>query len=224
MGAYYRRNNSYSRSYNAERAESSGRYPRTRAAKELGLSVKAFDAGCKYCGYYSSEWHHVGKFANRVDYYDVAELSQNIKFWVGAKTKLNKSFCEGNIKVLINKRLMVKLNHNEIKRAVRVYIQSNFIGGENYKVQLSVDNQKNLSKALREIIRLRYKDRLNTLNSCYIDKLKNDSHLYIPKFYLNQDGSILTEGNKRRLYSEIKWEKYEPVGYIGLNGVVFKLK
>jgi hypothetical protein len=68
--AYYSRNDSYSRSANAEAAETEGRLPRTRAAQALGVSVKAFDVGCARCGYTSTEWHHVGKYAMRVDYYD----------------------------------------------------------------------------------------------------------------------------------------------------------
>lgn len=82
--AYYSRNNSYSRSYNASCAEAEGRLPRTRAAAALGLSTKAFDAGCAACGYRATEWHHVGKYANMVDYYDTEELSASAEFWTGA--------------------------------------------------------------------------------------------------------------------------------------------
>lgn len=82
--AYYSRNNSYSRSYNAERAEAEGRFPRTRAAAHLGLSVAAFDAARRAIGYVTTEWHHVGKYANPVDYYDAEELSSNWRFWAAA--------------------------------------------------------------------------------------------------------------------------------------------
>lgn len=95
--AYYSRNQSYSRSYNAERAEADDRYPRTRAAKHLGLSTKAFDAGCAHMGYVSHEWHHVGKYANMVDYYDTKELAASASFWLGAvlsyKTKAARREC-----------------------------------------------------------------------------------------------------------------------------------
>jgi hypothetical protein len=82
--AYYSRNDSFSRSANAEAAEEEGRYPRTRAAAALGLSVKAFDAGCRAAGYRATEWHHVGKYASMVDYYDTEELADNPEFWRGA--------------------------------------------------------------------------------------------------------------------------------------------
>ena len=82
--AYYSRNDSFSRSYNAEIAEEEGRLPRSRAAASLGLSVAAFDAGCAAVGYVATEWHHVGKYANRVDYYDCETLADDPKFWDGA--------------------------------------------------------------------------------------------------------------------------------------------
>jgi hypothetical protein len=82
--AYYARNDSYSRSANAEAAEAAGRLPRTRAAARLGVSVKAFDAGCAAAGYRTTEWHHVGKYASPVDYYDTNELSESVEFWEGA--------------------------------------------------------------------------------------------------------------------------------------------
>lgn len=82
--AYYSRNGSYSRSANAEAAEDAGRFPRTRAAAYLGLSVKAFNAGCLAVGYRATEWHHVGKYANPVDYYDCEELADSPEFWRGA--------------------------------------------------------------------------------------------------------------------------------------------
>lgn len=83
--AHYSRNygNEWSRSANAQEAENNGRYPRTRAAAALGVSVKAFDAGRFACGYHTSEWHHVGKYANMVDYYDTNELRGDPQFWQG---------------------------------------------------------------------------------------------------------------------------------------------
>lgn len=84
--AYYGRNygNEYSRSAGAQEAENQGRYPRTKAAKHLGVSVKAFDAGCEAAGYRSTEWHHVGKYASMIDYYDTNELESSAAFWRGA--------------------------------------------------------------------------------------------------------------------------------------------
>lgn len=82
--AYYSRNDSFSRSYNAEVAEEEGRLPRSRAAKSLGLSTSAFDAGCRAAGYRATEWHHVGKYATQVYYYDAAGLARDPRFWIGA--------------------------------------------------------------------------------------------------------------------------------------------
>lgn len=84
--AYYGRNSGseYSRSYNASQAEENGRLPRIRAAKALGLSPAAFDAGRLAIRYRSSEWHHVGKFASVVDYYDTKILRGDPGFWIGA--------------------------------------------------------------------------------------------------------------------------------------------
>lgn len=84
QSAYYSRAGSYSRSFNAEVAESEGRLPRTRAAAALGVSPPAFDAGCKAAGYVCDEWHHVGKYASRVDYYDAESLRITPAFWEGA--------------------------------------------------------------------------------------------------------------------------------------------
>ena len=84
QSAYYSRAGSFSRSFNAEVAESEGRLPRTRAAATLGVSVPAFDAGCKSAGYVCAEWHHVGKYASRVDYYDTELLRVSPAFWEGA--------------------------------------------------------------------------------------------------------------------------------------------
>lgn len=96
MGAYYKRNNSFSRSFNAEQAENENRYPLTRAAEHLGISVKSFKNGLDKAEIKPNEWHHVGKFANKVDYYDVSENSeivQSIAFWDGAINKINKKHC-----------------------------------------------------------------------------------------------------------------------------------
>lgn len=82
--AYYGRNDSYSKSYNAEWAERNGRFPKTRAAKELGLNTKVFDEARWAINYRSKEWHHVGKYANPVNYYDTEELKNNPEFWKAA--------------------------------------------------------------------------------------------------------------------------------------------
>lgn len=67
MGAYYSRAGSYSRSYNAKCAERAGRMPATRAAKAWGFkSARELRRWVT-----TNEWHHVGKYASMVYYYDV---------------------------------------------------------------------------------------------------------------------------------------------------------
>jgi len=106
--AYYSRNDSYSRSANAESAEEAGRYPRTRAAAELGVSVKAFDAGCAAAEYRSHEWHHVSKYANMVDYFDTVELAESVEFWEGAaacyKSKTKQAELRAKVPELLEAR------------------------------------------------------------------------------------------------------------------------
>lgn len=82
--AYYSRNGSYSRSAGAEEAEAQGRLPRLRAAKAMGLSVAAFDAGCAAVEYHPTEYHHVGKYAREIIYFDVEALRDNRKFFAAA--------------------------------------------------------------------------------------------------------------------------------------------
>lgn len=79
---YFR--NGHGRSRGASEAEEHGRYPRVRAAKRLGVSTVAFDAGCDAIRYASTEWHHVGKYAAAVDYYDTAEIGRDSRFWEAA--------------------------------------------------------------------------------------------------------------------------------------------
>lgn len=75
MSTYYSRAGSYSRSYNAEVAESEGRAPMSRAmrvvAARYGCSQST--AKCALELLHDGEWHHVGKYANRVDYYDTTD-------------------------------------------------------------------------------------------------------------------------------------------------------
>lgn len=84
--------NGNSRSYNAECAEDDGRYPLTRAAKAMGISLKTFKEALIHICYTSAEWHHVSKYANKVDYYDTNEIGENPRFWlfVSKKSKKNR--------------------------------------------------------------------------------------------------------------------------------------
>ena len=64
--------NGYSRSANAEYAESGGKYPLTRAIKAVREEFP--QARVKFVkrlleDSHDGEWHHVGKYANRVNYY-----------------------------------------------------------------------------------------------------------------------------------------------------------
>ena len=74
MSRWARYRNGYSRSANAEAAEVEGRLPLTRAipvvAKVAGVTrAKAREA---LLAVHDGEWHHVGKYANKVQYYDTA--------------------------------------------------------------------------------------------------------------------------------------------------------
>src|SRR5271170_5906606 len=71
------------RSRRATEAQSEGRYPASRAAEKLGMSLAAFRAGCRAANYSPDEWHHVGLYAQRVDFYDVEYLKGNSNFWRG---------------------------------------------------------------------------------------------------------------------------------------------
>ena len=86
MNAYYEANvgSEHSKSANAAQAESEGRFPMTVAAKKLGISAKAFKAGCRSAKYESDEWHHTGSHARRTDYYGTTFLAACADFWRGA--------------------------------------------------------------------------------------------------------------------------------------------
>lgn len=109
--AYYSRNNSYSRSFNAECAERENRYPLTRAAAYLGISLAAFKNGLSHSGISTNEWHHVGKYANHVDYYDVSESGEivnSFSFWKGATTKANVWFCKKEMRRIAYESMIAK--------------------------------------------------------------------------------------------------------------------
>lgn len=103
--AFYSRNCSYSRSANAENAECDNRFPRSRAAKFLGLNIKAFDAGVKACNYQVSEWHHVGKYATEVNYYDTEELANQKEFWEGASASYKTKKKQNEVMFLFQERI-----------------------------------------------------------------------------------------------------------------------
>lgn len=121
-GAYYKRNNSYSRSYNASQAESEGRFPLNRAAQYIGLSSAAFKKGAEHADLVTTEWHHVGKYANKIDYWDVSkesEIYNSYKFWFGAMTKSNRDWCMENLVRIAKQRLNERLKNVPIPKNVK---------------------------------------------------------------------------------------------------------
>jgi DNA-binding XRE family transcriptional regulator len=106
--------NGNSKSYGAQRAQAENRYPRYQAAQALGVSKKAFDAGVARAGYRASEWHHHGRDARRVWYYDCEELSQSIEFWLGAiRGGLSKKKAYAIIRPIIKKRMHARLTPSD---------------------------------------------------------------------------------------------------------------
>jgi hypothetical protein len=143
--AYYSRNQSYSRSYNAEIAESEGRLPRNRAAKYLGISLKAFDAGCENAEYVATEWHHVGKYANCVYYYDCEELQDSELFWKGVinsyKSILKQKELQEKLKEVIAKK----------RQEIRIQLRSQWLKYIPPKRHYSFGNwQKYVRKCLQD--------------------------------------------------------------------------
>lgn len=90
----------YGKSTRASEAEMEGRFSRSKSAAHLGISLKAFDAGCEHCGYRSTEWHHLGKYATPIDFFDTKELAADFKFWIGAAG----AYTRGQTKTICLKR------------------------------------------------------------------------------------------------------------------------
>lgn len=197
--AYYSRNNSYSRSYNATTAEQDGRYPRTIAAKKLFLSVKAFDAGCEKAGYTSTEWHHVGKYANIVYYYDTDELANNPLFWKGATTRSNAAYCKQQIGIAMKKRFKERFTATVKKQAP--FSMSYFDGGTYFiEENLSVHNT---SKVIREISRNRILSIDNQINH-----IKSHIPSRLRRFTLHSSGYMFDNKGKELRYYDINWDNY----------------
>lgn len=72
------------RSHRAEDAIANRRMPKTMAARELGISPKAFELGCVAVGYFPTEWHHTGKYGDRTTFYDLQAVEFEQGFWGGA--------------------------------------------------------------------------------------------------------------------------------------------
>lgn len=213
---YYSRANSYSKSYNAIIAESEGRYSRTVAAKKLGLSIKAFDAGCAYINYRSTEWHHVGKYANAVDYYDTKDLGDNALFWKGATTRGNADYCKKQITEVLRAKLFPEQN-----TAAQVSVEPTWDG--EYAVKCGIESDHNLRKAISVIYRRRKPYRSYQSNN----NVSNREKKRLQNIFLNVNGTITHNGGKEIAYSKINWSEYEPYSYVhsavdGIVGVRFK--
>lgn len=75
QSTYYSRAGSYSRSYNAEVAEDQGRAPLSRAKLTVVAEFRCTQAAAAAAllHLHDGEWHHVGKFAACVDYFDTRD-------------------------------------------------------------------------------------------------------------------------------------------------------
>lgn len=118
--AYYSRNNSYSRSYNAECAQEEGRYPLIRAAKKIGCSLAIFKEAIANDIISTDEWHHVSKFANKVNYYDTVAILEDIeflKFWLKrTKIKAKRTYILSLCKPIVCSMLWSRLSGTVVTR------------------------------------------------------------------------------------------------------------
>lgn len=138
---YYSAANSYSKSLNAHRAEFAGRYPATHAAKKYGFkSTKAL----KDC-VESTEWHHVGKFATRVDYYD-------IESWIAEQTDLLEL-------IGISKKLTKEGRKTTLKDAVAAVVNNNFSDKIDYvkRAEITLKKFTRIDKFRKELDVISYK-------------------------------------------------------------------
>lgn len=126
-------------SHRAAEAKNDGRFPKTLAAKELGISVKAFDAGVKNSDIISTEWHHVGKFATPVPFYDTEEYRKDYKFWIGVSTAYIGKKAEFYREIANQCKIDAKLEKIEKfkqwlerRRDCTVYVPKHYTG-HNYK-------------------------------------------------------------------------------------------
>lgn len=71
-------------SLNSIAAKGDGKWPKSHAARVLGVSQKAFMAGIVASGISSCEWHHTGKYATVTEFWDTEEIASDQEFWRGA--------------------------------------------------------------------------------------------------------------------------------------------
>ena len=158
-GAYYKRNNSYSRSYNASQAEQEGRFPLTRAAQYIGLTRAAFLKGAEHADLKTTEWHHVGKYANKVDYWDVSsnsEIYNSYKFWFGAMNKSNKDWCMENLIRIARKMLNQNMKPKSNKLSSKGY-EITKVGNFNYRLTIhDLSKKDKIMNAVKKEFKHRY--------------------------------------------------------------------
>lgn len=85
IASYIRRGRG--KSLRAIYAEEEGRYPKTHAAKALGLSLATFNRAIEEGAISTKEWHHTGKYANRTDYWDTREVAIPLVVWLKKQAK-----------------------------------------------------------------------------------------------------------------------------------------
>lgn len=188
--AYYSRNNSYSRSYNASVAETEERFPLTRAAAHLGLSVASFKKGLEVSGIGTSEWHHVGKYASRVDYYDVSdesEIMNSLSFWNGARNKCNKSICDNYRKDCLKRKANERLSE---KMAFIIPTRK-------------IDSEREIKWFIRKCIKQTIESRIKKENSLVYWPTKNEVLLFVNTGKMKIPGSTVNLS-----YSDVNWNDY----------------
>jgi hypothetical protein len=192
--AFYKRNNSYSRSYNATVAEYAERFPLTRAAAHLGISVKAFKKGLEAAEITTNEWHHVGRYANRVDYYDVSyssEIVNSISFWKGATNRSNKEICD-------------KYRLEALRKAANENLTQKFKFKNKSK---DLDSERDLKWYIRKCIIQTIEKRKNEMDNVIDFKWNIKRH---DKITLYPDGKIESRTYNINLnHLQIDWENYQ---------------
>lgn len=85
----------YSESVRAAYARSEGKFPKTAFKKYYGISEKKFNELAAREIIYVSEWHHVSKYGNKVDFWAIDEEREPL-FWllIGKKDLAFKAYKE----------------------------------------------------------------------------------------------------------------------------------
>lgn len=113
--------NGNSRSYRAECAENEGRFPISKCAAFFNMSLKLFKEALNYAKIESNEWHHVSKFANKVNFYDTNEIKSNFSFWffIKNRSKKNKDVANSYMKLIAKDTVLEKLNDMSLAKIAK---------------------------------------------------------------------------------------------------------